>query len=59
LRIRQVLPWGDEETEGGITTLERGHAALALLLLVVLLALIDEVLAAREHEIHHSRELPY
>lgn len=48
---------GDLEAQRGRATPERGDAAFALLLLVALLPLVDEGFAAREHEVHHAREL--
>jgi hypothetical protein len=37
--------------------LGRVNAALTLLLFIVLLALVDEGFATREHEVHHACEL--
>ena len=47
----------DLETKRGRAASERRDAALALLLLVVLLTLVDKGFAAREHEVHHARKL--
>ena len=47
----------DTETQRGCTALEGGNTTLSLLFLVALLSLVDEVLAASQHEVHHARKL--
>ena len=47
----------DLEAQRGSSALVGGDGALALLLFVAPLALLDEGLAAGEHEVHHPRQL--
>jgi hypothetical protein len=54
---RGLRGWGNPEAEGCRAASEGINVALTLLFFIVLLALVEEDLAAREHEVHHAGEL--